>query len=88
MEMYTEDWIIAHRRWVWLGQLRAEGQEARSEPIGPALLLICPLSLQGQLAFSGGSQEGWMALQASHGPVGVPSPLLSTLPCLLPGTSI
>lgn len=25
VEMYTEDWIIAHRRWVWLGAAQGGG---------------------------------------------------------------
>lgn len=53
-------------------QLRMEGQEAWSEPrrvhgLWPVLLLICPLSLQGQPDFSDGAQGGWMALQVGQG---------------------
>lgn len=48
-----------------------EGQEAWSEPrrvhgLWPVLLLICPLSLQGQPDFSDGAQGGWMALQVGQ----------------------
>lgn len=85
VEMYTEDWIIAHRRWVWLGgQLGGEGQEARSEPrrarwaSPPVCWPLCP---QGRPDFSGGSSLVYCR-------VGVPFSLLPTQPSLLPGTSI
>ena len=81
-----------------LGAAQGRGQEARSlspeEPTGPVLLFICPLSLQGQLDFSGvdlvwcitGRVDGLAGIPGALR--GVPSYLLPTQLCLPLGTSI
>lgn len=82
--MYTEDWIIAHRRCVWLGAVWGTGDRTGDrrwplnpgEPSGggggrrPVLLLICPPALHGQAEFCRDAQAGRMGCQASRGACG------------------
>lgn len=68
MEMYTEDWLIAHRRWVWLrGSSGQRVERSGLSPLGHSSCLSARAPRKGSwTSLVGHGEGGWPCRHHTH----------------------